>query len=96
MTPRNCSDKIAVPNFGMLPTHEHCLSFRFCFQGGLRAVVWVDVMQMGIMIGTMLLLVIIAGIKTGSASDIMDKAIEGGRMNFNKYVTLGCKWLLFI
>lgn len=47
--------------------------------GGLKAVVWTDVVQITIMYGTLLLIAIKGTINVGGISEVFEKNIESGR-----------------
>lgn len=47
--------------------------------GGLKAVVWTDVVQITIMYGTLLLIAIKGTMNVGGISEVFEKNIESGR-----------------
>jgi len=47
--------------------------------GGLKAVVWTDVVQITIMYGTLLLIAIKGTLNVGGISDVFEKNMESGR-----------------
>ena len=47
--------------------------------GGLKAVVWTDVVQITIMYGTLLLIAIKGTMNVGGISEVIEKNIESGR-----------------
>ncbi|XP_075166349.1 sodium-coupled monocarboxylate transporter 2-like [Haematobia irritans] len=49
--------------------------------GGIKAVVWTDVVQAGIMIGSVLLVGILGILKVGGFGKVIEKASEGGRFD---------------
>ncbi|XP_055686683.1 sodium-coupled monocarboxylate transporter 2 isoform X1 [Lutzomyia longipalpis] len=50
--------------------------------GGIKAVVWTDVIQGSIMVGASLVILICGIREVGSASEVIDRAIDGGRIEF--------------
>ena len=55
-----------------------------CYQGGMKAVIWADTLQMIIMILGIIVLIIIGGVEAGTASEIWDALETDKRLNFNK------------
>lgn len=51
--------------------------------GGIKAVVWTDVLQGGIMLSSVILVGILGTIKTGGVSKVFEYATEGGRLDLN-------------
>uniref|UniRef100_A0A0K8U1A2 Sodium-coupled monocarboxylate transporter 2 n=1 Tax=Bactrocera latifrons TaxID=174628 RepID=A0A0K8U1A2_BACLA len=51
--------------------------------GGIKAVVWTDVLQGGIMLSSVILVGIMGTIKTGGLSKVFEYASEGGRLDLN-------------
>lgn len=83
--------------FGLHILHlcgEYQLSKRafFCFltaisiQGGLKAVVWTDVVQTLIMFGAMVLIIVKGTIDVGGFGVVYQKAKESGRIESPKFV----------
>uniref|UniRef100_A0A4W5MIJ4 Solute carrier family 5 member 8 n=1 Tax=Hucho hucho TaxID=62062 RepID=A0A4W5MIJ4_9TELE len=54
----------------------------YCTMGGLKAVVWTDVFQVGIMVAGFLSVIIRAVVLQGGVSNILNHAEFGGRLNF--------------
>uniref|UniRef100_A0A8C7SYY8 Solute carrier family 5 member 8 n=1 Tax=Oncorhynchus mykiss TaxID=8022 RepID=A0A8C7SYY8_ONCMY len=54
----------------------------YCAMGGLKAVVWTDVFQVGIMVAGFLSVIIRAVVLQGGVSNILNHAELGGRLNF--------------
>lgn len=54
----------------------------YCTMGGLKAVVWTDVFQVGIMVAGFVSVIIRAIVVRGGLTPIMQDAYEGGRINF--------------
>ena len=52
-------------------------------QGGMKAVIWTDFVQMLIMIGGMLALTIKGTIDAGGANHVYEYAINNSRINFD-------------
>ncbi|XP_065372256.1 sodium-coupled monocarboxylate transporter 2-like [Calliphora vicina] len=51
--------------------------------GGIKAVVWTDVVQAGIMISSVVLVGVLGTLKVGGLSKVLEYAEEGGRLDFN-------------
>lgn len=56
----------------------------FSSKGGLKAVVWTDVFQVGIMVAGFASVIIQAVVIQGGISTILNDAYNGGRLNFWK------------
>ncbi|XP_049740126.1 sodium-coupled monocarboxylate transporter 1 [Elephas maximus indicus] len=54
----------------------------YCTVGGLKAVVWTDVFQVGIMVAGFTSVIIRASVVQGGMSTILSDAYNGGRLNF--------------
>ncbi|XP_004373808.1 sodium-coupled monocarboxylate transporter 1 [Trichechus manatus latirostris] len=54
----------------------------YCTMGGLKAVVWTDVFQVGIMVAGFASVLIRASVVQGGISTILSDAYNGGRLNF--------------
>ncbi|XP_048213368.1 sodium-coupled monocarboxylate transporter 1 [Perognathus longimembris pacificus] len=54
----------------------------YCTLGGLKAVVWTDVFQVGIMVAGFASVIIQASVIQGGINRILDDAYTGGRLNF--------------
>ncbi|KAM6984776.1 sodium-coupled monocarboxylate transporter 1 [Aplochiton taeniatus] len=54
----------------------------YCTLGGLKAVVWTDVFQMGIMVAGFLSVIIQSLVLRGGFSGIIGDSVQGGRLNF--------------
>ncbi|XP_042549223.1 sodium-coupled monocarboxylate transporter 1 [Dipodomys spectabilis] len=54
----------------------------YCTLGGLKAVVWTDVFQVGIMVAGFASVIIQATVTQGGINKIIDDAYNGGRLNF--------------
>uniref|UniRef100_A0A1I8PAT2 Sodium/solute symporter n=1 Tax=Stomoxys calcitrans TaxID=35570 RepID=A0A1I8PAT2_STOCA len=50
--------------------------------GGIKAVVWTDVIQAGIMITSVVLVGVLGTLKVGGLSKVLENAAEGGRLDF--------------
>ena len=55
-----------------------------CFQGGMKAVVWADTIQLMIMVAGQLAILIQVTINQGGMTQIFNIAEEGGRINFRE------------
>uniref|UniRef100_A0A4W3IGG4 Solute carrier family 5 member 8 n=1 Tax=Callorhinchus milii TaxID=7868 RepID=A0A4W3IGG4_CALMI len=60
----------------------HFLYSTSLFQGGLKAVVWTDVFQIGIMVAGFIAVIIRAMMLEGGIGNVWDAAYYGGRLNF--------------
>ncbi|KAB1270394.1 Sodium-coupled monocarboxylate transporter 1, partial [Camelus dromedarius] len=56
----------------------------YCTLGGLKAVIWTDVFQVGIMVAGFASVIIQAALIQGGISTILNDAYNGGRLNFWK------------
>ncbi|MXQ81239.1 hypothetical protein E5288_WYG005844 [Bos mutus] len=54
----------------------------YCTMGGLKAVIWTDVFQVGIMVAGFTSVIIKAALIQGGISTIINDASNGGRLNF--------------
>lgn len=54
--------------------------------GGIKAVVWTDVVQAGIMLFSCVLIVVIGVTKVGGLSEVWARADAGNRLELFKYV----------
>uniref|UniRef100_H0XII6 Sodium-coupled monocarboxylate transporter 1 n=1 Tax=Otolemur garnettii TaxID=30611 RepID=H0XII6_OTOGA len=54
----------------------------YCTLGGLKAVIWTDVFQVGIMVAGFATVIIRAAVVQGGIDTILSDAYEGGRLNF--------------
>lgn len=50
--------------------------------GGIKAVVWTDVIQAGIMVGSCISVVVLGVSKVGGLSEVWRRAEEGHRISF--------------
>lgn len=49
-------------------------------QGGVKAVIWTDVMQAFVMVFALLMIMVCAVMRIGGISETIDRVIEGGRL----------------
>ena len=54
------------------------------FQGGMRAVIWADTVQMGVMVAGMTAVVIQGSLRLGGITNVFRIAAKGGRINFKQ------------
>ncbi|KAK7813684.1 hypothetical protein U0070_001390 [Myodes glareolus] len=68
----------------------------YCTLGGLKAVVWTDVFQVGIMVAGFASVIIQATITQDGINTILSEASSGGRLNFWKslYINLVGLWVI--
>ncbi|XP_068573036.1 sodium-coupled monocarboxylate transporter 1 isoform X2 [Cebidichthys violaceus] len=59
----------------------------YCTMGGLRAVVWTDVLQLGVMLAGFLSVIIRSVIVQGGVLPIISDSQQGGRLNFEDFDT---------
>ncbi|XP_056281325.1 sodium-coupled monocarboxylate transporter 1 [Pseudoliparis swirei] len=59
----------------------------YCTMGGLRAVVWTDVFQLGVMLAGFLSVIIRSVIVQGGVLPVISDAQQGGRLNFGDFDT---------
>jgi len=50
--------------------------------GGIKAVVWTDVVQAAVMLISVVMVGVLGTMRTGGLSTVLEYATEGGRMNF--------------
>ena len=58
-----------------------CKPVSLLCQGGLKAVVWTDVFQVGIMVAGFLSVIIQSVVRQGGVVAILNDAAEGGRLD---------------
>ncbi|XP_030080602.1 sodium-coupled monocarboxylate transporter 1-like [Drosophila hydei] len=51
--------------------------------GGIKAVVWTDVVQGGVMLFSVIMVAVLGTMQTGGLATVLDYASEGGRMDFD-------------
>uniref|UniRef100_F7BNR5 Solute carrier family 5 member 8 n=1 Tax=Equus caballus TaxID=9796 RepID=F7BNR5_HORSE len=70
----------------------------YCTLGGLKAVIWTDVFQVGIMVAGFLCVIIQSVVTEGGISTILNDAYNGGRLNFWKslYINLLGLWVILV
>ncbi|KAF4022576.1 hypothetical protein G4228_014449 [Cervus hanglu yarkandensis] len=70
----------------------------YCTMGGLKAVIWTDVFQVGIMVAGFTSVIIKAALVQGGISTIINDAANGGRLNFWKslYINLLGLWVILV
>ena len=56
------------------------------FQGGFKAVVWTDIIQICVMVGSGVAVVLMGTNKLGGFETVMKRAQDGGRVNIFEYV----------
>ncbi|KAM8910296.1 sodium-coupled monocarboxylate transporter 1 isoform 1-T1 [Spinachia spinachia] len=59
----------------------------YCTMGGLRAVVWTDVFQLGVMVAGFLSVIIRSVVVQGGILPVISDAQDGGRLNFGDFDT---------
>ncbi|XP_057172136.1 sodium-coupled monocarboxylate transporter 1 isoform X3 [Ursus arctos] len=70
----------------------------YCTLGGLKAVIWTDVFQVGIMVAGFASVIIQATVIQGGISTIVNDCYNGGRLNFWKslYINLLGLWAILV
>jgi sodium-coupled monocarboxylate transporter 8/12 len=63
---------------------EALIRIHFPLKGGLKAVVWTDVFQVGIIVAGFASVIIQASVTQGGINAILSDAYNGGRLNFWK------------
>lgn len=69
-------------NLHIISAIVSCVCVFYTMIGGIKAVVWTDVVQAGIMVGSSILVLIVAVGKVGGLSTVIERAYNGGRLNF--------------
>lgn len=62
------------------------LSIIIIWKGGIRAVVWTDAFQVGIMIAAVLTVTSLGTYEVGGPSEVWKKALEAKRIQFLKFI----------
>ena len=57
------------------------------WQGGIKAVVWTDAVQMLILLVGLIAVAVLGSVRAGGAAAVWRIAVETGRVNYNEYVT---------
>lgn len=57
-----------------------CVSYTML--GGIKAVVWTDVVQGGIMLTSVILVGVLGTVQAGGLSSVLESASKGGRLDF--------------
>ncbi|XP_041934508.1 sodium-coupled monocarboxylate transporter 1 isoform X2 [Alosa sapidissima] len=70
----------------------------YCTLGGLKAVVWTDVLQVGIMVAGLLAVILKSVVRQGGMATILNDAAEGGRLEIweSLYVNLIGLWVILL
>lgn len=50
--------------------------------GGIKAVVWTDVVQAGVMLLSVVMVGVLGTMRTGGLTSVLENASAGGRLNF--------------
>ena len=58
----------------------------FCIQGGIKAEIWADAVQVCVMLVGQILIIVFGIIRIGSIGEVMDIASKGGRTSFGESV----------
>lgn len=67
-----------------------------CFQGGLKAVVWTDAIQSVFTTISIIIVIILGYIQAGGINNIIEANLEGGRIEFFKYVAQNYAFVNYI
>ncbi|XP_030369484.1 sodium-coupled monocarboxylate transporter 2-like [Scaptodrosophila lebanonensis] len=70
-------------NIHLINTMVSSICVFYTMLGGIKAVVWTDVVQGGIMLLSVVLVGVLGTIRTGGLGTVIDYASEGGRLNFD-------------
>ncbi|KAI8124518.1 Sodium-coupled monocarboxylate transporter 2 [Lucilia cuprina] len=70
-------------NIHLINTAICSICIFYTMLGGIKAVVWTDVVQAGIMISSVVLVGVLGTLKVGGLNKVLEYAGEGGRLDFN-------------
>ncbi|XP_001358855.2 sodium-coupled monocarboxylate transporter 2 [Drosophila pseudoobscura] len=70
-------------NIHLINTVVSSVCVFYTMLGGIKAVVWTDVVQGGVMLLSVVLVAILGTSHTGGLSKVLENASEGGRLDFN-------------
>ncbi|SPP82649.1 sodium-coupled monocarboxylate transporter 2 [Drosophila guanche] len=70
-------------NIHLINTVVSSVCVFYTMLGGIKAVVWTDVVQAGVMLLSVVLVAILGTSHTGGLSNVLENASEGGRLDFN-------------
>ncbi|BFF91108.1 sodium-coupled monocarboxylate transporter 2 [Drosophila madeirensis] len=70
-------------NIHLINTAVSSVCVFYTMLGGIKAVVWTDVVQAGVMLLSVVLVAILGTSHTGGLSNVLENASEGGRLDFN-------------
>ncbi|KAH8276118.1 hypothetical protein KR026_000861 [Drosophila bipectinata] len=70
-------------NIHLINTVVSSICVFYTMLGGIKAVVWTDVVQGGVMLISVILVAVLGTINTGGLSTVLENASEGGRLDFN-------------
>ncbi|XP_030379943.1 sodium-coupled monocarboxylate transporter 2-like [Scaptodrosophila lebanonensis] len=70
-------------NIHLINTMVSSICVFYTMLGGIKAVVWTDVVQGGIMLLSIVLVSALGTLRTGGVGTVMEYASEGGRLNFD-------------
>ena len=77
-------DSVSKPQPIILFFFHLILLLLLALQGGIKAEVWADTIQLGIMAVGLVILIIRASIMLGGMGIVIERAQQGGRMEFTK------------
>ncbi|XP_022224918.2 sodium-coupled monocarboxylate transporter 2 [Drosophila obscura] len=70
-------------NIHLINTVVSSVCVFYTMLGGIKAVVWTDVLQAGVMLLSVLLVAFLGTSNSGGLSNVLESASEGGRLDFN-------------
>ncbi|XP_037824171.1 sodium-coupled monocarboxylate transporter 2-like isoform X1 [Lucilia sericata] len=69
-------------NIHLINTVVCSICMFYTMLGGIKAVVWTDVVQAGIMLSSVILVAVLGTLKVGGLNKVLEYADEGGRLDF--------------
>ncbi|KAH8418031.1 hypothetical protein KR222_010822 [Zaprionus bogoriensis] len=70
-------------NIHLINTIVSSICVFYTMLGGIKAVVWTDVVQAGVMLLSVVMVGVLGTLRTGGLSAVIENASEGGRLNFD-------------
>lgn len=69
-------------NIHLINTIVSSICVFYTMLGGIKAVVWTDVVQAGVMLLSVVMVGVLGTMRTGGLSAVLENASAGGRFNF--------------